>query len=72
MSCYDAKIIKIMRTDVILMIFNTENHYLSFQSGILNESFFWIKKKNIGRIFGNMLIFTYFCVMNVHGMKQGA
>ena len=23
MSCYDAKIIKIMRTDVILMIFNT-------------------------------------------------
>lgn len=30
------------------------------------------KKKNIGRIFGNMLIFTYFCVMNVHGMKQGA
>lgn len=26
------------------------------------------KKKNIGRIFGNMLIFTYFCVIIVHGM----
>lgn len=30
MSCYDAKIIKIMRTDVILMIFNTNNRSLSF------------------------------------------
>jgi coproporphyrinogen III oxidase-like Fe-S oxidoreductase len=30
MSCYDAKIIKIMRTDVILMIFNTNNRCLSF------------------------------------------
>ena len=29
-SCYDAKIIKIMRTDVILMIFNTNNRCLSF------------------------------------------
>ena len=45
MSCYDAKIIKIMRTDVILMIFNTNNRCLSFQSGSLNESFFWIKKE---------------------------
>ena len=30
MSCYDAKIIKIMRNDVILMIFNTNNRCLSF------------------------------------------
>ena len=34
-----------MRTDVILMIFNTDNHYLSSLSGSLNESFFWIKKE---------------------------
>ena len=61
-----------MRTDVILMIFNTNNRCLSFYLEVPNESFFWIKKKNIGRIFGIMLIFTYFCVMNVHRMKQGA
>lgn len=61
-----------MRTDVILMIFNTNNRcFLStwkFKRIFLLDK----KKKNIGRIFGNMLIFTYFCVMNVHGMKQGA
>ena len=34
-----------MRTYVILMFFNTENHYLSFLSRSLNESFFWIKKE---------------------------
>ena len=45
MSCYDAKIIKIMRTYVILMIFNTNNRCLSFQAGSINESFFWIKKE---------------------------
>ena len=60
-----------MRTDVILMIFNTNNRCLStwkFKRIFLLDK----KKKNIGRIFGNMLIFTYFCVMNVHRMKQGA
>lgn len=61
-----------MRTDVILMIFNTIIVvYLStwkFKRIFLLDK----KKKNIGRIFGNMLIFTYFCVMNVHRMKQGA
>lgn len=61
-----------MRTDVILMIFNTIIVvYLStwkFKRIFLLDK----KKKNIGRIFGNKLIFTYFCVMNVHGMKQGA
>ena len=30
MSCYDAKIIKIMRTDMIFMIFNINNRCLSF------------------------------------------
>ena len=30
MSCYDAKIIKIMRTDVVFMIFNTSNRCLPF------------------------------------------
>lgn len=61
-----------MRTDVILMILTQIIVvYLStwkFKRIFLLDK----KKKNIGRIFGNMLIFTYFCVMNVHGMKQGA
>lgn len=61
-----------MRTDVILMILTQIIVvYLStwkFKRIFLLDK----KKKNIGRIFGNMLIFTYFCVINVHGMKQGA
>lgn len=61
-----------MRTDVILMIFNTNNRSLSFSWKFKRIFLLDKKKKNIGRIFGNMLIFTYFCVMNVHGMKQGA
>lgn len=60
-----------MRTDVILMIL-TQIIVVYLSTWKFKRIFLWIKKENIGRIFGNMLIFTYFCVMNVHGMKQGA
>ena len=34
MSCYDAKIIKIMRDDIVFMIFNTNNRFLSFDQEV--------------------------------------
>lgn len=48
-----------MRTDVILMIL-TQIIVVYLSTWKFKRIFLWIKKENIGRIFGNMLIFTYF------------